>query len=458
MSNSVFNPFGKELADLHVNDLSRLRDVNEGWFVEYKKQLPEPGKAAKSVAAFANHAGGWLCIGVRSGSDMLRAEACDGLAADDLVRAETSLRDAIKGNISPTPHFECRGLVGPSLDGFVPEGCAVLIVRIPRGSNAPYIHSSGVIYRRIADSSDPKPEHDRAIVDMLFERGRLAVKRLELMLDEMPAPSKGEAEVMYAHVWLLPDPWGDTDSFGGITFTDFSKTVRDDQHWHGMAYDNLFAGSDEYVARMVAGNDPLRRLTSLHHFGDGSTRVTIPINSGALPLDVHRLMGSYKHFDRFLSVARRSKLKDGVVVDVNLLFMLLVDAWRRHVAMAMLGGAPTRVYAKVKLENTWRKIPFFDADAALVFMEQNGIPVMQDSSVVLPRQNNLLPGTFIEIDPPQGDDMFEKSILAGVQMFAEVVEGLGFPRQILEGALEEMDDVCRRAVENMQRLARDGRR
>ncbi len=39
MINLSYNPFGKNLDNLLVDDLDKLRQVSEGWYIEYKSIL-----------------------------------------------------------------------------------------------------------------------------------------------------------------------------------------------------------------------------------------------------------------------------------------------------------------------------------------------------------------------------------------------------------------------------------
>jgi hypothetical protein len=55
---SKFNPFNKEISKLEASDLVILREVYEGWFVDYKQDIIPAKDLAKQIAAFANSNGG----------------------------------------------------------------------------------------------------------------------------------------------------------------------------------------------------------------------------------------------------------------------------------------------------------------------------------------------------------------------------------------------------------------
>ena len=61
---SDYNPFGKIIREIDTGDLSTLRDVSEGWYVEYKSEVPDAPSIAKSISALANTYGGWIFYGI----------------------------------------------------------------------------------------------------------------------------------------------------------------------------------------------------------------------------------------------------------------------------------------------------------------------------------------------------------------------------------------------------------
>ena len=56
------HPFEKAFQDLVAADLACLREVSEGWYVEYKSTAIAPRALAKSLSAFANQYGGYLFL------------------------------------------------------------------------------------------------------------------------------------------------------------------------------------------------------------------------------------------------------------------------------------------------------------------------------------------------------------------------------------------------------------
>jgi hypothetical protein len=55
--------YQKSARDFQSKDLEGLKSLEEGWFVEFKEQLPDTAKLARSISSFANSHGGLLIIG-----------------------------------------------------------------------------------------------------------------------------------------------------------------------------------------------------------------------------------------------------------------------------------------------------------------------------------------------------------------------------------------------------------
>lgn len=64
MYNTKFSPFSKSLDAVVGDDLIILREVDEGWFVDYKSQPIKPVEFGRVLSSFANQFGGWVFVGV----------------------------------------------------------------------------------------------------------------------------------------------------------------------------------------------------------------------------------------------------------------------------------------------------------------------------------------------------------------------------------------------------------
>lgn len=282
----LFDPFSKNFDAIEIVDLSKLREVAEGWYVEYKSQLPPSRKEStvgKSLCAFSNHYGGWLFYGV--GSEKLGRFANDfpGVAVHDLSLYEQTLRDAARHHVNPSPFYRSRVLMGPCGELNLPSGRAILLVQIPSGHNAPYIHSSGRIYRRIADASDPKPENDRTTLDLLYERGRRDRSRLAEFITDTPTLSQYEGtNLSFLQLFLMLDPLGDREFTANVSFSRFAQIMSEASENAGLPFDNAFTMADGFIARQVSGNNPYAQGLTWRYYDNTACVITLPFSSTSI--------------------------------------------------------------------------------------------------------------------------------------------------------------------------------
>jgi len=442
----MYSPFNKELGSVGADDLAALTNVSEGWFVEYKEQLPSPPAIAKSVSAFANHRGGWLMIGVRESKDgSRRAAAFPGVDADAVHGLTDRIRDAVRSHTDPTPHFDIRAIVGPSSDGSLALSKAIIIVRVGIGANPPYIHSSGRIYRRVADCSDPVAETDRAVLDLLVERGRQSQRRLKSFLKSEPILSKGESESSFLRIYFIQDLLGDRDDRVNLSFQEFAELVGSPTSSAvGIVFDNVFTMSEGFVARHVADNDPQHRLLTWEFYANGTSAFTVPLRVGD-PTKNPR--SRFKYAADF--VARLGTLRVERVVDASQFLVSLAALYGMHLSAIQKAGIAGPVFGKTRLMNTWRRIPFFDSEAFLKHVTKYAIPVCQEASAFAPP--GTTPGSFLTLDLDEAPNPEERDrflpLFGGVApLFASTMEALGVPSEVLLASAKELYSAAERSV------------
>jgi|ERR1019366_571378 predicted HTH transcriptional regulator len=185
-----YYPFKNRLEEVEAKDLADLKSISEGWYVEYKVQPIKIVEFAKHLSAFANQHGGWLFIGIKETSDGSRcAESFPGIDTANINNLSIQIREASSAHINPPVLYEEKIINGPCEDIGLSENKSILIVGIPKSVNTPHIHSSGRIFRRLADHSDPKPQTDRHILDDLWKRGEVHRLQVTKFLSETPPAS-----------------------------------------------------------------------------------------------------------------------------------------------------------------------------------------------------------------------------------------------------------------------------
>jgi hypothetical protein len=254
-----FDPFSvTRITDLTATHLGALREVSEGWYIEYKSEIPSARSIAKSISAFANHFGGWLFYGVRERD--LKAAGFPGVENPD---AQLSvIRNAAAHQVSPVPYFETHVIAGPSVELGLPAGRSIIVVFVPSGMDAPYIHASGIVYRRVDAQSEPVAERDRSVLDELWaERGEHA-QRLERLLNEPPSFAVGYPNRPIIRFMIASDLTGDLRHRAEIPFEHFVERMRDSRMMAGayLPFDVFSSASDAWIARQN-GVDPMDAKT-----------------------------------------------------------------------------------------------------------------------------------------------------------------------------------------------------
>ncbi len=97
----------------------------EGRRLEFKSELPENADLAKTIAAFANDAGGELYIGVRN-----NPREVVGVAEDELM--------AIEEKVSSIIYDRCYPAILPEITFLTDEDKHLIKVSVYRGSTPPY--------------------------------------------------------------------------------------------------------------------------------------------------------------------------------------------------------------------------------------------------------------------------------------------------------------------------------
>lgn len=436
MVNLSFNPFDADLAQLETKHLSVLRDVAEGWYVEYKREVVASKRIAKSLAAFANHYGGWLFYGIEQSKDG-RNQAGSFLGIDKMsvTQCIENIRNAAKDSIHPSPYFDYKVLEGPCTEINLPEDKSIIVIAIPTGPDAPYVHSDGRIYRRVADASDPRPETDRFILDHLWQRRQQAHDKLKTLLSQRPMLSKAESERSLIQLFLFIDPLGATGQHIDLTFAEFREVmsgVQSPEEGLGIAFDNFFTMSDGLVCRQVGFYDPFDLLFTWRYYSDASAIVSLPVSSAWIPelsqsgLRDKTFLGRYEYGQQALELLQRHRHTTPHILDINGMYYAIAAIlcqYHRLVAASRVRG---QIYAKALLQNLWRKIPFLDTAAYIRYVEENGFPLIQSDEEFAPPGNtfdSLQIMTPLDRRSPGGVDEF----LEALPLLQRIANAVGLP-------------------------------
>ncbi|MGA3304443.1 MAG: ATP-binding protein [Stellaceae bacterium] len=430
-----FSPFEKPVSELEIGDLTRLREIPEGWYIEYKRQFASVASTAKSISAFANTYGGWLFYGVEGNDNGDRtALSFPGIPLEDLPNLEQWIRQATSTYVSPTPHFELKVLRGPDDRVGLSDNRAIVVIQVPFGNNAPYVHGSGRIYRRIADSSDPTPETDRHFLDLLWQRGRSSRRKFSKFIRREPNVSEAEKNTSYVKLFLFVDLRQERDIRSRLDFKSFSTLMADESaESGGIPFNNIFPSSTGFIARQTLNNNPALQVFTWRYYRDCTSEITIPINSASIDSysALSIFLDGYDQAESFVALCRARGMNSGWLIDLSQLFSLLICIMKRTWKLLEAENLTWPLFFKAQLSGIWRRVPFIDLRELIQFGEDNGIPIVQDETCFAP--TGVEPDSCIKLIDLQNEqiDWEGARMIDACVLIACIGEALGIPQHVL---------------------------
>ena len=435
-------PFDKAIHDLQPSDLTILRNVHEGWYVEYKRQMVSAGALAKSLSAFANTYGGWLFLGVQEHSkDNPVAGAFPGIPDNEVEGAQQSLRNSAASHLNPAPFFETTVLRGPCDEIELAEGKAIIAVEIPQSYTAPHVHKDGRIYRRIADGSEPKPETDRFVLDQLWRRADPIREMTRKWIERDPEFSQGEEDIPYVRVLLCVDPWGQRDPWLRAPLPEIRRILAS----HAIAdipsvpFDTVHTTADGLVARQLKGNNPHNYMLTWRLSRDLSCDIVLPLSfySASAPEGLPIEFDNYQYAERFIDILKNHGYLQPRIADLNFLMNTLAGVVSTYRRLLKLADADGEFYFKARILHAWRMAPFIDVEMVMAEFEASGLPMMMDSTVTVPSGDDPESFELIE-DRDSGEPT--ASLVQSVRIFTRIALAFGVPI-LIKGETEAEDTI-----------------
>lgn len=399
-----FNPLRKPLDNVAAEDLVRLREVAEGWYVDYKSEGLGISDLAKHISAFANQYGGWLYFGVKEANDgSRRAGTFPGIPTEDAQALSLRIREAISTHVSPPLLYEERVIGGPCEAIGLPEGRAVLIVGIPQGVDPPYIHSSGRIFRRLSDQSKPEAEKDRHALDILFERGKRYREKITERLRRTPELRREQSDSPFVFVYLTSDLR--LPEAGKILsmakFRDICRNKDGAQSPISVPLDQVRAADFGFIARQVIDNDPEFAGLGIRWWHQGVARLDIPVN--VWPGDEFQMRTpKYKHSEAFADELAAQHLSSRGVCDFAFLVQAVATLTNVFFLLRECTGDFRPAYAACELRNLFYRVPFFNSAAYINKCREDGIPLLTERTIVFP-ERPYFDNMFLLLDPLAGN-------------------------------------------------------
>lgn len=372
-----YSPFDSDFDAVKAADLVRLTTVSEGWYIEYKREVPNAASVAKSISASSNTYGGWIFYGVAEKSkEESVAGSFPGILNDEADGFLQRIRQSVANHVQPSPFFRSKALFGPCEEIDLPEGRCIIMVHTPWGPDAPYVHRDGRIYRRVGDGSEPKAENDRFIIDQLSGRADGILRGYASWIDSDLETSEAERDSPFVRVFLIADFWGDRGIPNRPTLTKIREIMTADTAEISVPFKNVYRTAGATICRQTPFNNPEQHsLTWIIH-DDFRSEIIIPLSKFRNSLDKLRFwLNGYDHSERFIEICAKQGYERPTVIDLNLLLSLFIGISHIQYEITNEFGWSDALSARIKISNIWRTIPFYDLSDAIDDYDRHGLPL-----------------------------------------------------------------------------------
>lgn len=451
-----YSPFTKPMNELEACDLEALRQASEGWYIEYKQELPNASAVAKSLSAFANTYGGWLFIGIQEESkENPVAGAFPGIPRNEVDSNLQRMRKSAADHLNPTPHFETVVIWGPEDRIGLPDDRAVICTWIPQSTSAPHIHKSGQIYRRVSDASEPKAENDRFILDQLWQRGEDLKRFHKEWFEREIEFSDHEKSQPFIRLMLTADPWNERD----IWINDdnaIRDILRNTEGISTIPFDTVYTSAEGIIGRQLNGNNPQnltltwiarRNLTS-------DIIIPLPLYTPESTKELETTLKYYHYHGDFISVLNKYKTKSPRIIDLNYIFNVLIGVVEIQEKLCASANWNESYHIKSKILNAWRTIPYIDVIDVIDGFESYGPPMCLHSTTSFPPGSG--PKKYFEVNRyHEQDSAIVRTLAKALEMFFPIAISYGIPTWIsntgdTESYLTALQDAGVRAI-NVQK-------
>ena len=340
------------------------------------------------------------------------------------------VRQGVSAHVSPECYYEQKVIEGPVSEIGWQAGQAIIMVGIPEGTAPPYVHSSGRIYRRVGDESDPKSETDRYVLEQMWHKGDHTREQLRKFIMNTPPGFSQDGILARSYIYFLHDP-----SFAGEHLGLRAKQFREIMcvsklraHF-SVKLENVFSTVDGLIARQVEDNNPASELMSFRWWTNGNIRLTVPIT--AVTASTRRRDPLWPSFEEFL---RKPSLAShrALVADFTKRIAALTALTDKYYEIRELLNLKGRFYSKIRFTDTLRLTPYLNMKRYIDQVSAYGLPVIQDEEMLVPMGNSN--DTFWPIDDPNVD-LELRSMTASFPLVFQALGALG-----VQLMLKDLDD------------------
>jgi hypothetical protein len=438
MDNYQFNPFHKKFRDIDVDDLICLREIPEGWYIEYKSDIIDSKKICKQLCGFANQYGGWLFFGIKEDQER-KASLFHGINTNNVQMLLNRIRDAATKLSSPTIYYEEKVLNGPCEALGLGDGFSIVLVGIQQGADTPYICNDGRIYKRQSDNSEPIAENDRYALDALVARGKIFQDAISKLAHGNIEPVEEYAHLPVFTLNILSDPRMPTER-KILEFDIFCDLFQKRQKLGlSVPFDNFYTQLGGYVARQIGDNLPYPILMTFEWWHEGCARISLPLNFYTESTEsaiLNQFNESHKNIKEFYNLLFQRGIHFFRIIDYSKTIAAISALYNLYIQICSLTHDFRDIYASFTLTNIKNTIPFIDDAKYLNQIREHGFPIMLAGEIKCPYDPNFR--SMIKLEKSIDYDSCNSDInmvnftqiVATLPIWAELFVALGM-RQLL---------------------------
>ncbi len=389
---TTYNPFNKEIEDIDFSDLQVLKNIPEGYFIEYKRDFIDHNKIAKAIASFANTRGGWFILGIDAKKGTNLPTDFLGIDLNIIKDSKERLRNITKSLISPDPYYQSNLVM-------IGQDKAILVNYIPESYELPHVLNDGKIYVR--DGEESNPLRDRHAIEQLYVKN----KHYDKMIDNFFIESFGITEdeenrnEPILRIYLLPRNFNELknkiDFFKEEILSrirdifkeserldDESDSIDEKSPGYNINYDILTSSYYSLIFRSLQDTIGFNNLTfELYHYGAVKIRIPLPLIPVSKLFEMEKNKNPfYKKFQDVL----KNEVNSFYFVDIYGLLLQIHFPIKRYIKILKEFKIELDLLGRVEIENTFKTIPFFESNFFAKYLEEYGIPFCMHEKQTFP--------------------------------------------------------------------------
>jgi hypothetical protein len=457
---NFFNPFPVEFEFLTEEHLALLieKQIEEGWFVEYKKDFSRAAggdlniaEILKPVAAFSNAHGGWAFWGIEDAGKN-KPGALVGIL-DTVGNLADRIAQTIHTGIVPIPNYKLKLIP-------LANGNSVAAIRVSEGQDAPYLTRDGIFYTRL--NAESRRITDQSTLDKLFNRREKLLRQIDAFCQCKFQVStwQDEFKTSWLELYLFPLPFA-SHSIKGFREEQFMEKVQDvflkkkitiDKTTAEFAFgelptllNSLQTTNNGILLRQFLDAHVHNKTHSMEFLHNGNMRMFVPLDSYTLSaaetennsksiqylldrfMPYHTVKGADYYVlgtelqgdDRY---ERRKSDFDTYVklLDGEHMVWALIHALTMYRQFLKLTELPENldIGYRIRISDLWRKMIIHKHDNYAEQLEKYNVPVCQYNEIEIP----------VDEEPYKRFSLSAKMDITALGMASQIFTAVGIPK------------------------------